>query len=164
MPLTREIALTVWGDPAPKGSLKCIGGKGRHQLVEDSDRSTPWRARVADGGRRVVLAGHRAGSDPVGLEITSTITRPKSHYGTGRNAGTLKGSAPLYPSRRASQGVGGDVDKLARLVLDALEDAGVYDDDSQVVELVTRKTYADGPGVLPDALPRPGVRVRLYPL
>jgi hypothetical protein len=50
------------------------------------------------------------------------------------------------------------------VILDALEDAGIYEDDAQVVELTARKTFRDGPGVLPDVLPRPGARLRLYPI
>ena len=37
-----------------------------------------------------------------------------------------------------------DVDKLCRAVLDALTDAGVWVDDSQVVDLGATKIYASG--------------------
>ena len=165
--LVREVVLVVHGDPAPKGSLKCVGRRGSrgHVLVEDSDRTGPWRERVAAGGRRLMAVCDLPDgvSGPVALEVTFTVLRPSSHYGTGRNAGILKASAPGYPAKRSSNGIGGDVDKLARTILDALEDSGLLLDDSQVVELVTRKTYPDGPHVLPDALPRPGARIRLSP-
>lgn len=159
--IPRPIMLTVYGPPAPKGSLKCVGRGKRHQLVENSDRTKPWRARVVEGGKR--LPPEFRGLDVVALEVTFTIDRPAGHYRTGRNAHLLRADAPLYPSRR-SQGLGGDVDKLARVILDALEDAGVLRDDAAVIELTARKSYADGPGVLPDALDRPGARIRLTPL
>lgn len=164
--LAREHVLAVYGDPAPKGSLKCIGQRGRHQLVEDSARTAPWRDRVARGARRLTVSGL---SGPLGLEVTLTVERPVSHYLTRRDPDTglrilsAAGRSRPYPTKR-SQGMGGDVDKLARVILDALEDAGVYGDDAQVVELTARKTYPDGPGVLPDALVRPGARIRLYPI
>jgi Holliday junction resolvase RusA-like endonuclease len=158
--LDREHVLVVYGAPAPKGSLKCIGRKGRHQLVEDAKRTKPWRERVTVGARRLTVSGL---SGPLGVEVTLTVDRPAWHYGTGRNAAKLKASAPPYPHKR-STGIGGDVDKLERTILDALEDAGVLTDDAQVVELIGRKTFRDGPGVLPDALDRPGARIRLYPL
>lgn len=158
MELDREHVLIVYGRPAPKGSLKCIGRGGRHQLVEDAKRTKPWRERVAAGARRLTVSGL---SGPIGLEVTLTVDRPANHYGTGRNAARLKASAPAYPARR-SVGIGGDVDKLARTILDALEDAGTLTDDAQVIELTARKTYPDGPGVLPDSLDRPGARIRIY--
>ena len=164
MRLDREHVLAIYGDPAPKGSMKCVGGRGRnrHQLVENSTRTAPWRAHIvrAVRGAWPTLSGL---SGPLGVEVTLTVRRPPGHYGTGRNATRLRASAPPYPDR-VSRGLGGDVDKLARVILDALEDAGTYGNDAQVVELITRKTYADGPGVLPDALTRPGARIRLFPV
>lgn len=159
--LDRELVLTVYGEPAPKGSMKCIGGKGkRHQLVENSARTTPWRERVARGARQLPVS---ALSGAVGVEVTLTVPRPRGHYLVNSRGLSAEGRRTPYPARR-SQGIGGDVDKLARTILDALEDAGVLLDDAQVVELVTRKTYPDGDGTLPDALTYPGARIRLYPI
>lgn len=160
-PLDHELVVRIYGHPAPKGSLKCVGGRGRHQLVEDSERTGPWLERLTRGVRRLNVSGLPG---PLGVELTATIERPASHYGRGRNAGRVLPSAPTTPSRRATGGRGGDVDKLARVVLDALEAGGVIVDDAAVVELVARKSYPDGPIVLPDALDRPGVSVRLYPI
>lgn len=161
--LDREIVVTIPGHPAPKGSLKCVGARGkvRHALVEDNAASQPWRDKIA-GLFRTRVRSIAERRQPCGVEVTFTIDRGPSHYGTGRNAGTLKASAPRRPT---AKGEGGDVDKLARLLLDALEDAGTLPNDAQVVELTARKAYAtphhDG---VPDALPWPGVKVRLYPL
>lgn len=161
--LTTELVLTIPGKPATKGSLKCIGrvGKRAHVLIEDHKSSKPWRDKVASGTRRAYPAGQRAtAGQPVGAELSFTIERPQGHYGTGRNAGVLK------PQHVGAHPVGqntGDVDKLLRLVLDALQDADVLPDDAQVVETVARKAYVDAPG-RPDVLPWPGVVVRLYPI
>lgn len=157
-----EIVVTVPGNPAPKGSLKCIGGRGGkgHVLIEDNKRTKPWREKLAWCVKRATRTADAG--QPVGVEITSTIERPKAHYGTGRNADTLKGTAPAYPVGHNT----GDVDKLARLVLDALQDAKVLPDDCQVIEVVSRKGYPqpDLIGRVPDALPYPGVLLRIYPL
>jgi Holliday junction resolvase RusA-like endonuclease len=157
--LDREHVLVVYGPPAPKGSMKCIGRGGRHQLVDNSTRTKPWRERVAAGARRLTISGL---SGPLGVEVTLTVDRPTSHYRVNGQL-SAEGRRRPWPSRKSS-GVGGDVDKLARTVLDALEDSGVLLDDAQVVELIVRKTFRDGAGVLPDALDRPGARIRLYPL
>lgn len=151
----REIVIVVPGRPAPKGSLKCVGRNGSHQLVEDNARTKPWRTVVGSWAGRVVdKAGKR---EAIGVEITSTIPRPYNQFGTGINAATLKDSAPPYPISTRT----GDVDKLARLVLDALQDAGLLANDAQVVECTTRKAYPKTP--VPDALDEPGVVIRVYP-
>ena len=76
---------------------------------------------------------------PVYVQLDFYLSRPKSHYGTGRNAQKIKESAPSWPGRP-------DVDKLARAVLDALTGL-VIADDSTVVELRAGKSYGRRPGV-----------------
>jgi Holliday junction resolvase RusA-like endonuclease len=66
--------------------------------------------------------------------------RPKSHYGTGRNAGTLKPGAPLYHASRP------DRDKLERAINDALKIAGIFKDDSQNAAGGSKKIYGARPG------------------
>lgn len=71
------------------------------------------------------------------LEVTAEfeLSRPKSHYGTGRNAGVVKRSAPVVPHQ--------DVDNLLKGLLDALT-GRAYVDDKQVVEVTARKSYGRG--------------------
>jgi Holliday junction resolvase RusA-like endonuclease len=71
---------------------------------------------------------------PVHLRIAFGLPRPKGHFGTGRNAGTVKPSAPPFPAVKP------DVDKLSRAVMDALRGV-VYADDAQVVAKVVSKHY-----------------------
>lgn len=155
--LARERYLVVAGDPIPKGSLRCVGRNGRHQVIEDNPRTHDWLELVAERASELELT-----LDPdqaVGVELTCTISRPLSHHRTGRNAHLLRDNAPRRPVRART----GDVDKLARLVLDALQAAGVLADDAQVVELTVRKEYV-GKGGFEDAAQVPGIVVRLYPL
>ena len=66
---------------------------------------------------------------PVIVYVEFEFARPKSHPRKRREAeGRLKRDGP-------------DIDKLARLVLDALTVARVYDDDRQVTDLIARKRY-----------------------
>lgn len=163
--LTHEIRAVIPGHPLTKGSMKCIGRRGRvaHVLIESDDNGAKarWREFIARETRRAWPTDRQAvKGQPVGAEITFTLARPKSHYGTGRNAGTVK---PAYVDALPVGHDTGDVDKLLRLILDALQDSGVLPDDCAVVDTVARKRYVDA-APDPDVLGHPGVVIRLYPI
>jgi Holliday junction resolvase RusA-like endonuclease len=155
--LDLELRFTVNGDPVPKGSLKCVARHvgGAPRLVEDNPRTRAWRKAVAD---TVAGVAHAEAHEPVGVEITATLPRPAHHYG----ATGIRSNAPIYPTNART----GDVDKLARLVLDALVDAGLLLDDTQVVEVVCRKSVPqpESAPYMPDVLDDPGILVRVYPM
>lgn len=133
------ISFFVEGVPAPQGSKDHVGN-GR--MVESSKRLKPWRATVRAAARAAWEGEPYAG--PVSVDVTFRFLRPKSHYGTGRNAAILKGSAPSHHAYRP------DVDKLARAILDALTGVA-WSDDSQVVAVHACKRWTDGcevPGAL----------------
>lgn len=168
--LDSEWRITIPGTVQPKGSLKCVGRRGKraHVLLEDNKDSTPWRKAVT-GWLVRKWPTKAAPRQPLGAEVTFTLARPAGHYGTGRNAGRLKPSAPAFPTTHGT----GDVDKLLRLILDAMQDAGHLVDDAQVIEVTTRKAYVLSTGtdtIAPldpdpyDRLPYPGVCIRLYPI
>jgi Holliday junction resolvase RusA-like endonuclease len=153
--LDLELRFTILGDPVPKGSLKCVGRNGQHRIVEDNPRTRSWRRTIAaEVGGTVTAAVH----EPIGVEITATLPRPAHHYG----ATGIRSNAPIHPTNMRT----GDVDKLARLVLDALVDAGVLVDDSQVVEVVCRKSFPlpEASPYVPDVLDAPGILLRIYPM
>jgi len=81
--------------------------------------------------------------EPVRLSLTFIKPRPQNHYGSGRNEGVLKSSAPQHATTVP------DLTKLTRAVEDALTGI-VWRDDAQVVQQVTQKRYCRGeekPGV-----------------
>ena len=121
---------SVLGLPAPQGSHEHVGG-GR--MVESSKRVKPWRRDVA-----AAYVDHDFGDlliGPVTLTVDFYLPRPQSHYGTGRNAGTLKDSAPAEHLTMP------DTDKLQRAVGDALTRLA-WRDDSQIVAWHAYKHYA----------------------
>jgi Holliday junction resolvase RusA-like endonuclease len=67
---------------------------------------------------------------PICLTLLFLMPRPKSHYGTGRNAGILKSSAPAFPI------TGKDFDNLEKFVCDAMTGI-IYEDDKQIGECHT---------------------------
>jgi Holliday junction resolvase RusA-like endonuclease len=74
------------------------------------------------------------------MDILFCLKRPKSHYGTGKNSDIIKQSAPKYHIVKP------DVDNLAKFYLDCMTGVVFYD-DSQIVELIAKKQYAENPSV-----------------
>ena len=65
------------------------------------------------------------------------MPRPKKHFRTGKYSKVLKNNAPMLHSVKP------DADNLAKLVLDVLENAGFYKNDSQICQLQIEKLYID---------------------
>ncbi len=141
----------VVGAPHTKGSLQCVGprkcpgcgGAVFHQLVEDDSTGggKRWRKQLESGGRALRASIGYTFEGPVSVDATFVFERPAA------------ASRRLFPHTRSS----GDLDKLTRMLLDALTSAQVLRDDSLVCELNVRKQY---PGMIPE-LSGPGVVVRL---
>lgn len=124
------------GTPAPQGSKRHVG---RGVMIESSRKVRPWRAAVvaaALGATRDIraLLPSRA---PAIVSLHFVLARPKSHFWRD---GTLKEKAPeIHVSTP-------DIDKLARSTFDALKDAGVICDDSQIHLTLLKKSYGPTPG------------------
>lgn len=154
------LVIHVLGTPAPQGSKRAFRHRttGRVVTVESAhERVQTWREAVKAAAWAALPSTGRYpfGSDPLTVEITFTLARPKSHYRTGRNAHLLRDNAPEYPVTKP------DLDKLTRSTFDALVDAGVIGDDAMVAEVVARKRY---PRTHPDAGPLPGAVIRVSSL
>jgi crossover junction endodeoxyribonuclease RusA len=117
----RTFALTVPGKPLPKGSLRHVG-KGR--LVEQTKVKT-WMQEIRNHTVETYGSEIPLFEAPVQAVLKFRFPRPAS----AKNR--------LYPHLRSA----GDIDKLTRAVLDALQPA-VLLDDSLVVELTASKSYA----------------------
>ena len=130
----------VPGIPAPGGSKKAfvIPHTNRAVVVEAGVRNKEWRSAVA-------LAASDHFTEPlrtaVVLRCEFVFPRPKSHYGSGKNASTLKQSAPSFHVSKP------DTTKLLRSTEDALK-AIAWVDDSQVVNQIATKRYGPRPGCL----------------
>lgn len=161
----RLLDIAVYGHPAPQGSKtfygSSAGGKGR--FVEASKRVKPWRQDVKAAAEQAIarFCGNydavTAAAFPLDMAISVrmvfSVARPKSHYRTGRNAHLRRDDAPNRPRSKP------DLSKLLRSTEDALKDAGLYKDDSLIVEYSrAAKVYV---GEDPEALDRPGVRIRI---
>lgn len=140
------IKFFVPGTARTAGSKSAFRGKdGKINLTHAGKHSKDWMNSVKwfalkEYGPRTVLL-----TCPVSLKLTFYRSRPKGHYGTGRNAGVLK------DSKKQEQPVSKpDLTKLTRAVEDALTGV-IWKDDSQVVTQDTIKVYCgaeDKVGVL----------------
>jgi Holliday junction resolvase RusA-like endonuclease len=132
----RTFVFDVRGIPRPQGSMRVFpnGGASYPPAVWDWRRQVQQTVADERGDERLESA--------VEVRLGFDLPRPAMHYGTGRNAGTVKTSSPPHPTTAP------DIDKLTRCVLDACTDAGLWRDDSQVVYLQSAKRYTDAvPGV-----------------
>ena len=73
---------------------------------------------------------------PVSMTCDFVFERPKSHFGTGRNAEKLKPSAPEHHVQKP------DADNCLKFVKDCLN-GHAYGDDCQVVTVTARKRWGD---------------------
>ena len=139
------VEIRVYGIPRPQGSKRHVG---RGIMVEASKHVGQWRNDVMAAAAAAYRGAPITG--PVRLEIVFLFPRPKSHFGTGRNAEKLKASAPVHCISRAY----GDTSKLIRSTEDAISASSGYpviEDDSQVVTLSVHKRYvtdAEGCGAI----------------
>lgn len=158
-PAESTITIIVRGTPAGQGQVTFLGvGRGAKHTNEKTLK--PWRraiidAALAETGRhqctdpakrgecavcRIPVRDHAVFVDvPVAADITITVGKPKTAPKRTRS----------YPITRSST----DIDHHARAVLDSLSCAGIFHDDSQVIELTVRKVY---PGEHERALSEPG--------
>lgn len=133
-------AVYVPGRPAPQGSKMArpiYKGRGDAKeftgKVAQVESSKPgleaWRADIraaftVEGQPRLRFAA----GEPVSVRLTFVMPRPVSM--------PKRLATPPHTKRP-------DVDKLLRAVMDALTSAGVFYDDSQVVEQYAAKRYAE---------------------
>lgn len=131
----------IYGPAQTQGSKKGFvhPTKGYVIIVDDNEKALKsWRADLVNSMR--TCRPKRALDVPVAVNILVYVSRPRGHFGSGKNAGVLKPSAPILP------GSGKDVDKVARAVLDAGSDAAWWTNDARVVDLHIRRRFDDGEG------------------
>lgn len=147
------VVLTVYGEPATQGSKKAFYNAriGRAIMTEQtSAKLNPWRADVTLAALRNREERGWVGKPaepldgPLVARVIFTVKKPSSAPKTRRT----------YPAK------GKDVSKLLRALEDAITAAGLWRDDSRVIEY-TRLTKVY-PGEDPEALEVPGVRIAIW--
>lgn len=126
------IRFSVDGPPVPQPRIRAT--RSGH-IYTPSGAVGPYKQAI---GLRAAAEARRRGwtvtDGPVRVLIECGFVRPVSHH---KASGGLRDTAPAFPGLRA-----GDVDNLAKAVLDAItRGGGVWKDDAQVVELTVAKRY-----------------------
>lgn len=130
-----NVRFIVHGIAQPAGSKRgFINRKTGGVIITDAaKRSRPWKADVSAAAAAAMI-GTRLLDGPLALDVVFVVPRPKGHYGSGRNAGNVRASAPMYPAVKP------DVTKLLRAVEDACTGI-VWRDDAQIVSQHATKRY-----------------------
>ena len=127
-----QLAFEIYGDPKGQPRPRAFARKMGARYVAgvyDSDVADEWKRDVDNA---IANAMWRPFLGPLKVRIAFLLRRPKSH----KNAkGALKESAPTFHVAKP------DLDNLAKLVLDRITKAGVWEDDSCVTELILSKQY-----------------------
>lgn len=136
------VTFHVDGRPRTKGSLKVITPRGRKPvMVEDHALSGPWRKRIESAIKTQVPGVRFVGPVVVVAEFVFPRSGP---------------SAQILPWPIVNAGINaiGDLDKLIRNLLDAMQGCKLIVDDCMVVRLETVKRW-----VVEDDIPGLNVRV-----
>jgi crossover junction endodeoxyribonuclease RusA len=158
------LEITVHAAPGAQGSKVIVQPKNRPKpvmLEQNRVKVKSWRGAVVECAEAAMdeILGHDEQrpmfEGPVLLEAVFSFTRPASHFGTGRNAGVLKGTSPCFPTGKNV----GDLSKLIRSTEDALTSAGAWKDDSLVAGVKAIKVYCNEQH--PRAQPVPGAWLRI---
>lgn len=123
-----KLTCVIPGVPVPQGSIRSLGA-GRPSVHSNAAILKPWRATVIAALREAM--GDTSAypmEGPVRVTAVFFMPRPKSAP-----------KSRFRPDRKP------DLDKLCRAVHDALTQAGVVRDDSQIVTLIAEKYYTNVP-------------------
>lgn len=133
--------LSIYGLPKPQGSKRVFNGR----VVEAAGNALKvWRKQIEESCLAVVTEEHSLFLESVRVEVDFYVPRPVS-------VSQKKRPFPIVPP---------DLDKLLRGLLDGIgQSQVVWQDDSQVTEIIARKHYADyrdpGAEVVINSLPNP---------
>ena len=121
------LRFTIYGDPVPLTRHRLAHGR----MYNPAASLQKMFAEASD-----VYMPETPLEGPLVAHLAFYFQRPKSHYGTGRNAHVLKKGVPSMHAQKK------DLDNLIKFVLDALN-TRAYLDDGQVVELHSQKLYTN---------------------
>ncbi len=130
-----DITFDVLGEPKSQPRPKAMR-RGSFVHIYTPATAKAWKGLVASAAKPFLSPVPLEG--PLTLSLDFRFIRPKSHFTT---------TGALTKSARRAHTTKPDADNLAKAVMDALTDAGLWKDDDQIVSLSVTKTYAETQGV-----------------
>lgn len=129
------IRITIPGQPQGKGRPR-IGKVGKHARMFTPQKTVAYEGLIAHEGR--IAMGERAPLDgPVAVIVDMACQVPAS-WSKKKAAQALAGQ--IHPTTKPDQ------DNVLKALFDGLNGV-TWRDDVQVVEIVSRKRYAETPGL-----------------
>lgn len=113
--------------------------KARPRFCRIGKHVRTYDIQATEAGKWLLLARQQITeklTGPLSLDFTFIFPRPKSHFGTGRNSGRLKPSAPLAHTKKP------DISNLIKFPEDILNGLA-WNDDAQIVLMVAHKRYCE---------------------
>lgn len=141
--MSRYLDIHVYGTPGSQGHKVAGITRGGKSYVRESNnaRLRAWKTEVRQAAMHALKQSATGGfsQGPVLVHMTFYLRRPLGHYRikAGKPSTELKPSAPKWPAGKP------DRSSLQRSTEDAMTEAGVYRDDSQIVAGLVEKRYAD---------------------
>ena len=130
------IKFRVDGEPKAQPRPRAFAFHG-HARMYDAGTSNGWKKLVASSARPYCHKTPLLG--PLRVNLHFSFERPKSHYGRRNGRPYIKESAPRSMTGKP------DVDNLAKAVMDALTDVGMWVDDAQIIVTeITKRWSNDG--------------------
>ncbi len=131
-----KVVFTVIGEPPHQERHRHrIVGEGDDMFVSTYDPSAGEKKKFLEAISGFAPAIPFDG--PLRMCIYVYCSRPKNHYGTGKNSGILKSSAPTYKTTKP------DVDNHEKFIKDAMNKV-FFVDDSNICMTDVRKSYTPG--------------------
>lgn len=126
-----HLRFTAYGAPVTQGSVSAYPTKGGRgvRTVSKTPALIEWREIVRAAAVAAAGPDWETQDGAAKVHLAYFVPRPRSAPKT----------IDIWPTK------GQDIDKLERAVFDAITNAGIWTDDSRVVQVVHKKRYAVGP-------------------
>lgn len=146
--MSNGISFFVTGEPRGQPRPRAFVFRGQARIYNPAQAES-WKTCISAAAQPHIPTQPFTG--PICLELTFYFPRPKSHFGTGKNALHLKPNAPTWHTQKP------DRDNAEKAVMDAMTLLGFWTDDCQVCSGEPKKIWCP-PGM------KPGCQITLVPL
>jgi Holliday junction resolvase RusA-like endonuclease len=135
------LTIDIDGDPKGQPRPRATTINGYTRMYEPKSIK-PWKTAVTLAAKKAMRdqGQQKPIEEPIAVTMLFEMPRPKSHYGTGKNAHKVKQSAPIAHTSTP------DLDNLEKAVLDALTRCNVWRDDSLITSIKACKLYGERGG------------------